>query len=110
MNFILGGNLRHGLLFFKKFLDDFGLESCCILFSHHALSISYADHLSCSGRVAGGALLPPSPLRTVLARLRAYGSSTSRTPRLLLLFWPECSSLSAFFLPTISGRCIAGSR
>ncbi len=48
-------------------------------------------------RVAGGALLPPSPLRTVRARLRAYGSSTSRTPRLLLLILPDCASPLAFF-------------
>src|SRR5450432_3931084 len=61
------------------------------------VSISYFWSFPCPSRVAGGALLPSSPLRTVLARLRAHGSSTSRTILLLLLFLPELSSLPPFF-------------
>src|SRR6266516_100646 len=47
MDFILRGDLRKCLLFFQEFLNHFCLESGCILFSHHDLSLSYFSLFPC---------------------------------------------------------------
>src|SRR6266852_6324826 len=49
-----------------------------------------------------GTLLPLGPLRTGLVPLKTSGSSTSRTPRLLVLFLPCLVRYALFFCQQIS--------